>query len=465
MRKIALSDFLVISWAVLGAQLIRFGPAAVQVRLPDGEHSPIQFQYSVFSALLIGAWMLLLRLQGAHDHRTLGHGPEEYKAVATASFWLFGMVAVVSYVLRLELARGYVALALPVGTIGLLVSRWLWRRWLRLHRAHGLMSPSVLVVGDREHLTSLIRALKSAPDAGYHVVAACCDDDDRSDISQVPLLGTESQAAEVARQIGVDTVACASSSPSGNGGFRHLSWALEGQDVELVVPALTDVAGPRVFTRPVAGLSLLHVEAPVFTGPRLALKNAIDRVGAAFLLLLLSPVFAAIALLIRRDSAGPVFYRQERVGKGGTSFPMLKFRTMQVGAEGMLASLLDRSDGQGPLFKLRDDPRITGIGSSLRKYSLDELPQLINVLRGEMSLVGPRPPLASEVEMYESHVRRRLLVKPGMTGLWQINGRSDLSWDDSVRYDLYYVENWSVFSDLMILWRTSRAVLQGSGAY
>jgi exopolysaccharide biosynthesis polyprenyl glycosylphosphotransferase len=261
-------------------------------------------------------------------------------------------------------------------------------------------------------------------------------------------------------------VACTSSWRLGSGGLRRLGWALEGQDVDLVVsPGLTDVAGPRVLTRPVAGLSLLHVEAPVFAGPQLAVKTAIDRIAAAVLLTLLSPLFALVAVLIRRDHGGPVFFRQERVGKGGTTFPMLKFRTMKVGAEAMLPSLLDRSEGQGPLFKLRDDPRITHIGATLRRYSLDELPQLVNVLRGQMSLVGPRPPLASEVETYGSDVRRRLLVKPGMTGLWQINGRSDLSWDESVRFDLYYVENWSVMSDLIILWRTGRAVRHSSGAY
>lgn len=190
-----------------------------------------------------------------------------------------------------------------------------------------------------------------------------------------------------------------------------------------------------------------------------------DRVGATVLLMLLSPLFAVVAILILRDQGNPVFFRQERVGKDGTVFPMLKFRTMLVGAEAMLPSLMARSEGQGPLFKLRDDPRITRVGATLRRYSLDEVPQLVNVLRGQMSLVGPRPPLASEVETYEYDVRRRLLVKPGMTGLWQINGRSDLSWDESVRFDLYYVENWSVMSDLMILWRTGRAVLHSSGAY
>jgi exopolysaccharide biosynthesis polyprenyl glycosylphosphotransferase len=308
--------------------------------------------------------------------------------------------------------------------------------------------------------------LNSVPEAGYRVVAACCSDAHDGCIGQVPVLGVESEAAEVAQRIGANAVACTSSAGFDSGGLRRLGWALEGRDVDLVVvPGLTDVAGPRVLTRPVAGLSLLHVEAPVFAGPQLAIKTAIDRIAAAALLIVLSPLFAVVSVLIRRDHKGPVFFRQERIGKDGTSFPMLKFRTMLVGAEAMLPSLQARSEGQGPLFKLRDDPRITRIGAKLRRYSLDELPQLVNVLRGQMSLVGPRPPLPCEVETYGHDVRRRLLVKPGMTGLWQINGRSDLSWDESVRFDLYYVENWSVMSDLIILWRTGRAVLRSSGAY
>lgn len=466
MRRVGITDLLVVIWAVSGAQLIRFGPDAQGAKLPAGAATFLDLRYAVLTAVLILAWLLMLRIHGAYDRRLLGHGPEEYKAVAAASFRLFAMVAIVSFVLRLNVARGYVAIALPAGMIGLLVARWLWRKWLTLHRMQGRMSGSVLVVGDHEHLVDLIRALASVPSAGYRVVAACCSDADQRYIGGVPVVGRESEAAEVARRLGVDTVACTSSSMLGTGGLRRLSWALEGQDVDLVVvPRLTDVAGPRVLTRPVAGLSLLHVEAPVFAGPRLALKTALDLGTAAVLLILLSPLFTVLAVLIRLDHKGPVFFRQERIGKDGASFPMLKFRSMRVGAEAMLPSLLDRSEGQGPLFKLSDDPRITRIGATLRRYSLDELPQLVNVLRGQMSLVGPRPPLATEVETYAPDVHRRLLVKPGMTGLWQINGRSDLSWDESVRFDLYYVENWSVMSDLMILWRTGRAVLRASGAY
>jgi exopolysaccharide biosynthesis polyprenyl glycosylphosphotransferase len=466
MRRVGFTDLLVIIWAVLGAQLIRFGTYGADATLTSHKNALPELTYTAFSAALIVAWMLMLRLNSAYDRRLLGHGPEEYKAVAVSSLQLFTVVATASYVLRLEVARGYVAIALPAGMIGLLLSRRLWRTWLTLHRAQGQMSGSVLVAGGHDHLVNLIRAMDSVPSAGYRVVAACCSDADGPYIGRVPVVGDESEAAEIAGRMGVNTVACTSSWRFGAGGLRRLSWALEGMDVDLVVaPSLTDVAGPRVLTRPVAGLSLLHVEAPVFAGPRLAIKTAIDLMAASGLMVLLSPLFAVVAILIRRNDGGPVFFRQERIGKDGRSFPMLKFRSMRVGAEAMLPSLLQRSEGQGPLFKLTDDPRITRIGAFLRRYSLDELPQLVNVLRGQMSLVGPRPPLPNEVETYANDVRRRLLVKPGMTGLWQINGRSDLSWDESVRFDLYYVENWSVMSDLMILWRTGRAVLQASGAY
>lgn len=228
-----------------------------------------------------------------------------------------------------------------------------------------------------------------------------------------------------------------------------------------------DVAGPRVLTRPVQGLPLLHVEAPRFGGPQLVLKNVADRVAAVLALVLLSPVMLGVALAIRSESGGPVLFRQERVGRGGRSFGMLKFRSMVPDAETMLPALQLVDEGAGPLFKMRNDPRVTRVGAFIRRYSLDELPQLVNVVRGEMSMVGPRPPLPREVATYEADVRRRLLVKPGLTGLWQISGRSNLSWDESVRLDLYYVENWTPVLDLMILWRTVQVVLRPEeyGAY
>jgi exopolysaccharide biosynthesis polyprenyl glycosylphosphotransferase len=246
-----------------------------------------------------------------------------------------------------------------------------------------------------------------------------------------------------------------------------MAWSLEGSGINLLVaPALTDIAGPRINIRPVSGLPLLQIAEPEFTGAGRVLKRVMDVLGSLALLVVLSPVLLAVATAVRAHDGGPVLFRQTRIGRGGQPFTILKFRTMAIDAEDRLAALHaqnDHGDG-GVLFKLRDDPRITSVGRHLRRFSLDELPQLLNVLRGQMSLVGPRPPLPSEVERYEQHVHRRLLVKPGMTGLWQVSGRSDLDWSETVRLDLYYVENWAVSLDIEILWKTLRAVIHGSGA-
>jgi exopolysaccharide biosynthesis polyprenyl glycosylphosphotransferase len=248
--------------------------------------------------------------------------------------------------------------------------------------------------------------------------------------------------------------------------LRRVGWLLEGTGVDLVVaPALTDVAGPRIHTRPVAGLPLIHVEAPEFTGGRKLVKYTVDRAMALLATLLVLPLMLVIAIAIKLDSRGPVFFRQVRVGQGGREFGVYKFRSMVINADRMLNHLTGHNETDGLMFKMRRDPRITRVGRFLRKWSLDELPQLFNVLLGHMSLVGPRPPLPAEVARYSGDVRRRLLVKPGMTGLWQVSGRSDLSWEDGIRLDLYYVENWSLAADLSILWKTTGAVLRGRGAY
>jgi exopolysaccharide biosynthesis polyprenyl glycosylphosphotransferase len=232
-----------------------------------------------------------------------------------------------------------------------------------------------------------------------------------------------------------------------------------------MAPALTDVAGPRIHTQQVAGLPLIHVTTPTLEGGQRVAKRLFDVLAATCLVILAGPMMIVIALLVRLDSRGSIIFRQERIGVDGTSFKMLKFRSMVSDAESRLEELKDKNEGEGLLFKMRDDPRITRVGRFLRKYSLDELPQLFNVLNGSMSLVGPRPPLPTEVAEYGHDLRRRLLVKPGLTGLWQVSGRSNLSWEDSVRLDLYYVENWSLAGDLIILLRTFRAVFSSHGAY
>ncbi|MGB7449847.1 MAG: sugar transferase [Ornithinimicrobium sp.] len=465
LRTLFLLDLLCISVAVAAAQVGRFGWSSTERVVAQ---SASTLTYSTVSLLLIVAWVTMLRLQDAYDGRLSGHGVQEYRAMFTASVWLFSLLAIVSFAFRLDFARGYVVIAFPLGTALLLGGRWCARRWLVRQRECGRLSDRVLLVGDRADLSPLITALHRTPSAGYNVLGACLDDAPGVRIGGVPVVGRSSDVVVRAMEMDVDVVAVSSSAGLGSEGLRRLGWALEGTDIDLVVaPGIMDVAGPRVMTRPVQGLPLLHVEAPTFGGPQLVFKRAVDRIAAALGLIVLAPLLAGIALMIFLDDRGPVFFEQERTGRDGRPFRLVKFRSMAVDAEARLAQLMAGNQGAGPLFKLKDDPRVTRIGSFIRKYSLDELPQLINVVRGDMSLVGPRPPLPREVEEYEDSTHRRLLVKPGMTGLWQISGRSDLSWDEAVRLDLYYVENWSPLLDLMILWRTVQVVAnpEKSGAY
>jgi exopolysaccharide biosynthesis polyprenyl glycosylphosphotransferase len=248
--------------------------------------------------------------------------------------------------------------------------------------------------------------------------------------------------------------------------LRRLAWELEKTGTDLCLsPALLDVAGPRTKVRPTAGLTLLHVDHPQLGGIREVVKDVFDRCAAAIALVLLSPLMAALALTIWLSDGGPALFKQVRIGRDGRVFRIYKFRTMVVDAEQRRAQLLANNDLDGVLFKLRKDPRVTGVGAHLRRWSIDELPQLFNVLLGDMSLVGPRPALPDEAAEYAEHVRRRLVVKPGLTGLWQVNGRSDLSWEESVRLDLRYVENWSFALALQILWKTISVLLRGAGAY
>jgi len=248
---------------------------------------------------------------------------------------------------------------------------------------------------------------------------------------------------------------------------RKLSWALEpGRQHLVMAPSLTDVSGPRIHMRPVAGLPLMHVETPRFEGAQAFVKRIFDLIVSFLLIVLSSPLLIVLAIIVKTSSPGPVLYRSERIGLNGRPFRMLKFRSMRDGSDAQLAQLLAmEGKGDSPLFKLKDDPRVTPIGRILRRYSLDELPQFFNVLDGSMSLVGPRPQVAAEVALYDDVAHRRLLLKPGITGLWQVSGRSDLPWADALRLDLYYVENWSLIGDLVILWRTAKAVVQRSGAY
>jgi exopolysaccharide biosynthesis polyprenyl glycosylphosphotransferase len=282
----------------------------------------------------------------------------------------------------------------------------------------------------------------------------------------VPVLGGLDDAVRVLDDVRADAVVVASASETAGEYLRDLAWRLEGTNIEVLVgPGLIEVASNRLQVRPTTSLPLIQVQEPEFRGSRRLVKSLLDRAAALVLILASAPALIVIGLAVRLTSPGPAFYRHRRIGKRGREFDLLKFRSMVTDAEERIEALMVLNEGNEVQFKMRRDPRVTRVGSFLRRYSLDELPQLFNVLFGHMSLVGPRPHVTREVEQYGPDMHRRLLVKPGITGLWQVSGRSDLSWDESVELDVRYVENWSLALDLTIFWRTFRAVLGSDGAY
>ncbi len=413
-------------------------------------------------------WISMVSMQRGYESRFLGTGPEEYRRATIAAGALFILIAVTSYVLRQDVSRVYVLVAVPGLLVLSLAGRHLLRLWIYRLRKAGQGLQRVLVVGRADAAVAVIDKFRQEPQHGLLAVGACVPQASVwvSHIRDVPVVGDPGRILDAVDATGAHVVAVASHPDLAGQSLRRLSWALEERGVELVVsPGIIEVAGPRLSIRPVAGLSLLHLERPTLGGARMFAKTVFDRVLGGLLLLATAPLLALLAVAVRADSPGPVLFRQTRVGIDGRRFTMLKFRSMVRDAEERRDDLLDLDEGNGVLFKVRRDPRVTRVGSLLRRFSLDELPQLINVLRGDMSLVGPRPPLPEEVAEYDGDAVRRLRVRPGMTGLWQVSGRSDLSWEESLRLDLRYVDNWSMALDLSILWRTWRAVVRGAGAY
>lgn len=464
-HRLAITDFVIVTAAVFGAQFLRFGEDSASLHIPGFSGSSFALGYTFVSVIFAGAWLIGLTAYGTRDPKTVGSGTQEYRRIADASIRTFGVLTIGAFLLHLEVARAYLLLALPAGLILLITGRWLWRGWLSAERAQGRFLTRVVLVGEHGKSLHIAREVQRDHTVGFQIVGAVTERGHGTLLPGIPVLGDLDGLLESVDSAGADAVVYSGSDLISPPRLRQFGWELQERSVDLIVAAaLTDIAGPRIHARPVAGLSLIHVDYPEFTGVRYATKRAFDIVVSSLALLVLWPVMLVTALLVRADG-GPALFVQERIGLDGRRFRLVKFRSMVPDAEKLLSNLLPFSDGNGVLFKMRDDPRVTPIGAILRRYSLDELPQLWNVLRGDMSLIGPRPPLLREVESYEQWVQRRLLVKPGITGLWQVSGRSDLSWEDSVRLDLYYVENWSLTGDLVILWRTVRTLLRGHGAY
>lgn len=466
-HHLRISDTVIVCASVMLAQYVRFGEIANTSGYSD-------VVMTLFSILFAALWLSSLAVFQTRSPRIIGAGIDEYRRIGSASFWTFGIIAMVTLLAKVDLARGYLAIALPVGTMGLLGSRNLWRKHIRQMRANGRCQTTVLAIGDRQAVSHLAHELTRDPLDGYVVVGACIPGygPPRGNTltlggRAVPILGDVSDVVAAIQRCGANIVAVTQTDHFGMRGIRELMWQLETMDVDVVVsPGVMDVAEARLTLRPTAGMPLLHVEKPQYKGAQHFQKQVFDFLFSLAALIGTAPILIAAAIAIKLTSRGPVFYLSERIGIGGKPFTMLKFRTMTVDADSQVEDLLALNEGAGGvLFKIRQDPRVTPVGRILRRFSIDELPQFINVLKGDMSVVGPRPPVRREVENYDGDVKRRLLVKPGVSGLWQVSGRSDLSWEESVRLDLSYVDNWSMSGDLMIIAKTVKAVLTSHGAY
>ena len=444
---------------------------ATSAAIPASVSNTLSGQGWVTVALiaLVGAvvWPATVALARGYQRRGVGFGSEELRAVLRAGVAVVVAGAFPAGLLQEQALLKLAVVATPAAVALSLAARYVARKVLHRRQACGLSVRHIVVAGSSAAARELRERLDREPHGGMKVIGVCVPEAELPRVVDMgmPVLGDLRQVARVVKEYGCDAVAVTSDDATRFNYLRELSWSLEGTGVEMLVdPGLVEVAGPRMHIRPLMGFPLLHVEEPHFTGWRRLFKRTFDVVMTSIGLILISPLLLAIAAAIKLQDGGPVIFRQTRVGRAGKPFTMYKFRSMVVEAEERKAELFARNRGRGGLFKLDDDPRITPLGRFIRAFSIDELPQLLNVLNGTMSLVGPRPHLAHELASMPSHSSRRALVTPGLTGLWQVSGRSELDGDDAIRLDLRYVENWSLTMDLLILWKTASAVLARRGA-
>jgi exopolysaccharide biosynthesis polyprenyl glycosylphosphotransferase len=437
---------------------------------PDGSDSA---QLNILSlrlavVLMPAGWALALWLHRAYDRRRVGTDPELRRKVLGAAGLLAVSLAVSALLVDSMALFRQVIIAIPLAAGLTPLARAVARATLS-RTGFVVEQRRALLVGPARSVAGFAAQVRPNRAPWLRVVGACLVGPTEPDqVEQLPMQihGDLEAVADAAIAMACDVVVVLTCAELDGPALRELSWKLHAEGVDLaVVPMLVGVAAERILVDTVAGLPLLHIRAPILSGPVRVVKEFVERVAAALLLVLLAPVLLGLALLVRASSPGPALFRQIRVGLNGREFTCFKFRTMVADAERRRPQLEHLNEHDGVLFKMRNDPRITRVGGVLRKLSLDELPQFINVLTGDMSLIGPRPPLPAEAAKYTDEVRRRLAVKPGLTGLWQVSGRSTLSWDESVRLDLSYVENWSPQLDAMILLRTTSAVVRGTGAF
>ena len=463
------SDVAMLGVASALATMIRFGQLRhVQVLAELGP----TFTFVDLSLLISAIWVLALGLERLYDVDRVFWGTGEYKRVARALSLGVVVFIVATYALKLPgLSRAWTLLAWGFAILFVVIGRAVVRMAVVSARRHGLLLRPTLIAGFNQESADIIRALRANRSSGMVPLGCLASEhadyplhDYCSDLD-MPCLGDVESIGKVLDRNNIDTVVI-SSTAYDRDVLARLIDSLRDRDVDIQMSSgLLDVITSRVQIREVSGIPLITLRAVSFSADKRFVKRTFDLLVGAVGLVVGIPLWALIALAIKLDSRGPVFYRQLRVGRGGSVFGMYKFRSMGDGAETHLGELRERNEATGPLFKMHDDPRVTRVGRFLRRLSLDEFPQLLNVMRGEMSLVGPRPPLPGEVDTYTDYHRRRLEVLPGMTGLWQVSGRSALTFDDMVRLDLLYIENWSVGFDMALIARTVPAVFAREGAY
>ena len=450
-QRIFLLDLVVLFVAILIVFSMRFP------EIWKGNTNAYEIRNLFIAFLVFVVWLFFLWINGSREIKILGFGADEYKKLVNATLFSFTFIAFISYIFKLEISRAFVLSVFPTGLALLFFSRRFLRKQLLIARKKGNYLSNVLLIHTSE-IDPVETRLNLAEYAGFKIVYKIKTNENLN----LDLIEIVNQA----RLKNCDQIMIGQTAKINATDLRKLGWSLENTNIDLVVaPAVTEIAGPRLKVSNVEGLPLLHLEQPSFSGLARLTKRFLDVFIATFGLILISPILVIVALIIKFFDKGPIIYKQKRIGQNNNEFIVYKFRTMFVGSHEQRDKIMAETNKDLRLAKNPQDPRITKPGIFLRRWSIDEIPQLINVLKGEMSLVGPRPPLAEEVNKYEKSENRRLLVKPGLTGLWQVSGRSELEWEDAVRLDLYYVENWSLTLDLLIILRTAAAVWRGEGAY
>lgn len=466
-RRLLITDFVAVVASIIFAGILNFQDLVntFSSAEPSGILR-IQLNPASLAWAMGITWLLALKFNGSREDRIIGNGSDEYKRIFGASITVISLLALSALFLKLDVSRLFVGFSVLIGTITLTFGRWAWRQWLRSKRQKDQLKERVAIAGPAALIEELADKLQKDKQGAYTPALL------------IPLSGKLNSKlkqernfedpAKTLKDHKLDALIVVGTDTMSSKHLKQIAWNMEKSNATLIVaPGLLEVAGPRVHTRPVSGMPLIEIETPKFTGSQYVFKTLFDFVFATLVLVLLTPFFLIVAIAIFLEDRGPVFFRQVRIGKDQKPFKMWKFRSMYVGAEKKFDELRKQSgyETNAVQFKLKDDPRITRVGKLIRKYSIDEFPQFINVITGDMSVVGPRPHVQTEVEMYDSHVFRRLYVKPGITGMWQISGRSGLSWEESVRLDLTYVDNWSIVSDTVIILKTLGTVLNPSNAY